>query len=249
MASLKSRLDQVRERETKLPLVVLDHMLPRQVCKIRVNNPVLLDLVRTRVANEEPYFGMTGLARSPHTGQTVHLTAGVRVEIVGIPVVDDDGLEIELRADQLFRIVGEVDHDTAGGWTEARVEFLNHEDEQDPSKLEQETDRIGLHRATTKARKLPGLVNQWIELAAAREQYTGQIRQLLADLGKLPSAHQPSDRAMWVGALINSVPALGVALEIRPTLLSARKPEQRVNIALAGIEESIQHMKDEPLQP
>ena len=245
MASLKCRVEQVSDRETKLPLVVLDSMLPRQVLKIRVDNPVFLQLVRTRLAQEEPFFGMTGLARLS-TGQQVHLKTGVRVDIVGKPVVDaDNGLKIELRANRLFRIVGEVDNAAEGGWTEARVEFLDSED--DESKIDFEKDRLGLARAMAKARRLPGLVSEWIDLARRRERFPGQVDRLLRDLGAMPPVEEPSDRALWVGALINPIPALGVALEIRPSLLTARTPEQRVDAALAGIERSVQHMRGDQL--
>jgi len=244
MASLKSRVAEVSDRQTKLPLVVLDSMLPRQVLKVTVKNPVFMELVRTRVAQEEPYFGMTGLARLS-TGQQVHLKSGVSVDIVGKPVVDEEGLKIELRGNQLFRIVGQVEN-AEGGWTEARVEFLDNED--DESKIDIKADRMGLARSMSKARKLPGLVTEWISLALKRERHPGQIDRLLQDLGEMPPTEEPSDRAMWVGALINPLPALGVALEIRPSLLTARTPEQRVDIALAGIEKSIQHMRgDIPL--
>ena len=37
----------------------------------------------------------------------------------------------------------------------------------------------------------------------------------------MPPADKPHRRAMWVAALINPLPALGVALEIRPAVLQA----------------------------
>ena len=46
-------------------------------------------------------------------------------------------------------------------------------------------------------------------------------QQILRDLGPLPSEKSPGERALWVAALINPLPALGVALECRPFLLSA----------------------------
>jgi len=242
MASLKSRVEEVSAQ--KLPLVVLDSMLPRQVLKIKVSNPTFIELVRSRFAQEEPYFGMTGMARLS-TGEQVHLKTGVTVDIVGKPEVEEDGLKVVLKADKIFRINGEVDNHPSGGWTEARVEYLENEDDED--KIDKANDRMGLARAMSKARKLPGLVGEWIELARHRERQPGQIDRLLLDLGVMPPSEEPSQRALWVGALINPLPAMGVALEIRPSLLTARTPEQRVDVALQGIEKSIQHMRGDSL--
>jgi Lon protease-like protein len=244
MASLKSRVAQVSDRETKLPLVVLDSMLPRQVLKINVNNPVFMKLVRERVAEETPFFGMLGLARLA-TGAQVHLKSGVQVNIVGKPVVDveDGGLQIELKAVRCFRITGEVEN-AAAGWTEARVEFLEAKDDESQIKPQ---DRMELARAMANSRQLSGLADQWIALARTKQRQEGQIDKLLLDLGDMPSSEAPTDRAFWVGALINPIPAMGVALEIRPALLTAQTADERVNVALAGIQRSIKHMQGEPL--
>ena len=43
-----------------------------------------------------------------------------------------------------------------------------------------------------------------------------QINLILAHLGPMPPGDHPRERAMWVAALINPIPALGVSLEIRP---------------------------------
>ena len=45
-----------------------------------------------------------------------------------------------------------------------------------------------------------------------------------------------------VGAYVNPLPALGVALEIRPLLLRASTAKERVDAAVAGIASSIAHL-------
>jgi hypothetical protein len=86
------------------------------------------------------------------------------------------------------------------------------------------------------------LVDRWVELARENERQVGQIDKLLDDLGSIPPPERPSERSFWIGALINPLPAMGVALEIRPALLSARTAEERVEISLDGIFRSIKHM-------
>jgi len=63
MADLRSRVKEVEDSASKLPFVLLDSMLPRQVLNINVENDLLTDLVLDRIQKETPVFGMLGLAR------------------------------------------------------------------------------------------------------------------------------------------------------------------------------------------
>ena len=254
MASLRDRMTQVTDRDTKLPLVVLDSMLPRQVMKIKVNNDLFINLIKSRLEEETPCIGILGIAKLS-TGEQVHLTNGVEVQIMGKPVMDETngGVLLELKAGRRFSLQGEIDTATQG-WTEGRVQFLSsaeqeEEEEENSSTLE---DRMALARAMQKSREFTSpnmnmednrsLVDQWIQLARERERKPGQIDQLLQDLGDIPSVEEPSERAFWVGALINPIPAMGVAMEIRPALLTASTAEGRIEVAFNGILRSIKHM-------
>jgi len=247
MAALQKRMDQVTQNDSILPLVVLDSMLPRQVLKINVNNDLLMRLVKTRLEEETPYFGMLGMARSM-TGEPIHLTTGVQVEIVGKPQVTDDGLNLELRGGQRFRIKPDTVKNAGKGWTQAQVAFLDSDKE---DKAEQDMDSLARAMSIAKEFTDPNvsmkenksLKDMWIELAREKERAPGQIDQLLKDLGPIPSWEEPSECAFWIGALINPIPAMGVALEIRPRLLLAETPEERAQIALDGIWNSIQYMQ------
>jgi len=258
MSSLRSRMDQYNERANTLPLVVLDSMLPRQVLELQVQNPIFLDLIRTVVSEEEPRFGMLGMARLS-TGEYVHLKDGVEVQVLGTPEVvrfsdgkSDDGIKLKIQAGRRFRIKDNVANNPQG-WTEARVEFLDSSEEELKEESEGE-DRMSLARAISKARAFTNAntihmeekelvpLERWIELARKNERQIGQINRLLKDLGEIPPIEEPSELAFWIGALINPIPALGVAMEIRPALLTAKTAEERVDVALQGILRSIKHM-------
>jgi hypothetical protein len=223
-------------------------MLPRQILRIQVRNALFLELVRDRLQKENPLIGMLGMARLQN-GQQVHLSHGVEVEVLEeeLEVLDDKGggLNLSLRATRRFRIQGEVDN-AKEGWTEARVEFLDSSAQE-----EAEADHVR-SRAIMRSKELTSpnmntpnnlsLVDRWIELAKENERTSGQIEKLLDDLGDIPPPEQPSERAFWVGALVNPLPAMGVALEIRPALLTAKTSEERIEVALDGILRSIKHM-------
>ena len=90
-------------------------------------------------------------------------------------------------------------------------------------------------RLVTQARaaELDTLVAEWTRLVveSGRERQPNQIRDLLGDLGPMPEAADADDRALWVAALINPLPALGVALEIRPAALAATTTRERLEVA------------------
>jgi hypothetical protein len=275
MASLQNRINQVQERENKIPLVVLDCMLPRQTLKVQVNNDLFLQLVRNQMEKENPTFGMLGMAIL-NTGEKIHLKTGVEVEIVERPKLvlensgSDDGTSrssasgsssrsssssngvlLELKARRRFVITGEVEN-AKQGWTEARVDYLDSQ-RQEEEEVKNGQDKMAVARAIMKARELTmpnanmegnvSLVDRWIDLARKNERQPGQIDELLEDLGEIPPEDEPSERALWVGALINPLPAMGVAMEIRPALLTATTAERRVDIACDAILKSIRHME------
>jgi len=252
MASLNSRMAEVQDRDTKCPLVVLYAMLPRQLMKIQVKNPLLMELVRSQMEKEDPHFGMLGMAIL-NTGEKINLTTGVEVEIIERPIFDEkDGVMLALKARRRFRITGEVAN-AEQGWTEARVEYLDSsQEEEDEIEDNIDGDKMVIARAMMKAKELTApnanmennvsLVERWVQLAKEVERQPGQIDELLLELGEIPPADQPTERAMWVGALINPLPAMGVAMEVRPALLTATSAEKRVEIACEGILRSIRHM-------
>jgi Lon protease-like protein len=255
MASLQRRLEEVREKDAILPIVVLDTMLPRQVLNVTVNNGLLMELIRDRLQEESPRIGMLGNARLAD-GRQITLSSGVEVEIVGKPKVTPAGLHVSFKGARRFQIQDEKHVEkTKEGWTQAKVKYLNSTLDDRVSLTSSSTckDPVSIARAMQMAREFTdpnfsmaesqSLVNMWLTLARKKERKPNQIDQLLNDLGPMPSWKDPSECAFWVGALINPIPALGVAKEIRPKLLLAKTPEERTQIALDGIWNSIQHMQ------
>ena len=262
MEALRGRVEEVADRTDVMPLLVLDSLLPRQVLGLAVRNPGLLRLLRERIRSEVPTVGVMGTARvaGPAGGGVVYLRRGVEA-IVDVQEAEGGGegdgaaakegvVRIELRAGRRFEIEGDVMEVEGEGWTEARVRFLDSTDE------EEQEGSDALAAAISKAGRLTAptswdgsasgrplsAIDRWIELATERERTPGQIEELVRGLGPVPPADRPTERALYVGALINPLPAMGVAVEIRPALLTAEGAERRVDIALEGILGSIRHM-------
>jgi hypothetical protein len=191
---------------------------------------------------------MVGMTRIS-TGEAIPLPNGCIVQIIGKPEMVKDGLRLTLRAERRMRMVGGFGT-APEGWTEAKVEYLDSFEEQEEEENGEDPMSVARAMATAKQFTSPNmnmpdnksLIDRWIELARGKERSKGQIDLLLVDLGDIPSVDEPSELAFWVGALVNPLPGMGVAMEIRPLLLMAKTAEERVNVALKGIFESIKHM-------
>ena len=250
MASLQKRMTEVQESDQRLPLIVLDAMLPGQVLNITIKNPLLKTLLKTRWQEETPSLGMVGYARL-QDGRQVTLSSGVEVEVLGTPIVTDDGsLKLSLKGARRFRVQEDTVETTEQGWTEATVQYLNAT--LDDHAEESDSDPMSIARAMQMAREFTdpnfslseskSLVDMWLTLARKHERRPHQIDNILNDLGPAPSWKNPTDCAFWVAALINPIPALG-ALEVRPKMLLAKTAKARTQIALDGIWNSIQQME------
>lgn len=260
MTSLKSRMEEVRNQDKICPVIILDCMLPRQVMRIRIDNPGIVKLVKRQLRNDSPTFGVRGTIttminntatsrsetkKSSRLKKEVSLTNGVEVEIITKPVfIEEDAVLVALKAKRRFQVLEEVENEEQRGWVNANVQYLDSETQEEEELMSNtEDDPMCLDRAILKAIQLSDLVKEWLDLAKQVEKQPGQIDLLLEDLGDMPCAEEPSERAFWVGALINPLPDMGVANPgVRPAMIMATTAEERVDIALDGIIESIKHM-------
>mmetsp|Transcript_120182 Transcript_120182/g.340237 ORF Transcript_120182/g.340237 Transcript_120182/m.340237 type:complete len:544 (+) Transcript_120182:55-1686(+) len=93
------------------------------------------------------------------------------------------------------------------------------------------------------SKDLEPLVIVWLSLVRGGfERKPKQMDMILDDLGPMPPAEEATARAIWVAALINPLPGLGVAYEIRPSMLMANTVQQRLEVATDGLQSSISHL-------
>lgn len=237
--SFKAALAKMVRRVNKdllesIPVTVLDSMLPGQQLDF------FSDHTPVAVPVEHDRFGMVGFYRTPRG--LAPLDCGVEVRVLNRSEVGDGRLRLEVAAGRCFNIPGSIQHQDARedeGFISpdtrprliASVEWED-EDMEDPS----ESDL----KAST---SLENLVNEWMRLVrAGHERQPGQMDKVLQDLGAMPPAREVTNRALWVCALINPLPSLGVAFEVRPKALQARSPKARLEVATEGITRSIAHL-------
>ena len=75
------------------------------------------------------------------------------------------------------------------------------------------------------------------------ERHPDHLSQVLDLLGPTPPS-TPGQLALWVAAAVNPLPPLGVAPEIRPAMLAARSPAERLQIVQRALDESLHYVLD-----
>mmetsp|Transcript_83197 Transcript_83197/g.166463 ORF Transcript_83197/g.166463 Transcript_83197/m.166463 type:complete len:287 (-) Transcript_83197:8-868(-) len=97
----------------------------------------------------------------------------------------------------------------------------------------------------SQSEELEGLVERWCALVrqGRHERTRHHLSGVLDGLGPMPRAALPSRRALWCAALINPLPGLGVAREIRPAMISAVSPCERISVARVAIVDSIAQLE------
>lgn len=130
------------------------------------------------------------------------------------------------------------EHDAVKGAHPALVATRSTKtDDSDSTLLEEENARA--------AAALAPLVSEWKTLVreGGHERRKGQLELIESHIGPMPPSGEPARVAAWVAALINPIPALGVAYEIRPALLMARDTKGMLRVARDGIVTSIERLR------
>mmetsp|Transcript_22084 Transcript_22084/g.34617 ORF Transcript_22084/g.34617 Transcript_22084/m.34617 type:complete len:141 (-) Transcript_22084:113-535(-) len=111
-------------------------------------------------------------------------------------------------------------------------------------KLESLVGHVDWEANCKTAKELEPLVEEWKRLVVDGkwERLPNQLNQLLEDLGPMPTADRPMDRALWVAALIDPLPAIGASPEIRLAVLRAPSTAAALSAVLVGIKKSISHL-------
>lgn len=225
MLAMIRRLENPRPLLT-LPLLVIESMLPGQ--RLILDRAFDESLERlAELGGEIGVFGMSARPPASSGDRDTHChlhTHGVSARLQRNSLWD----QWEIIAEHAIQHVG------SGGSGPNGVELVQaHLTVDDVSAADVEA-----------AKALPALVDEWCEevFRMNAERFEGQLNQVVEDLGAMPSPESPGDLAFWVAALVNPLPALGVASEIRPKVLAAASVSDRLSIARAGLEGSIGHV-------
>lgn len=232
----KERMDAIRDRKLQIPILILDSMLPGQCLRFSSGDPKFRELIKYSLLDETPNeIGVIGL--NPYTGRPLNMgvTISMSKDCVSNHLVGQ--LATTLKGKRRFEIQGTP-------WLEpssesfymANVDIVDDREEMLTDEQEQKAEKL--------SSDIPELVEKWLELVVStgKSDEEGMERRL-NDIGKMP--REVGQRAIWIGALINPIPALGVCLEIRPAMLACKNKYERINLALISLQSSIDHLSGE----
>ena len=97
---------------------------------------------------------------------------------------------------------------------------------------------------TTLAEQLILKLETWKDLVrdGGFQRSPRHLDDVMQDLGPMPSPEHPSRLALWAAALVNPLPGLGVAPEIRPLILRCDSARRRLKVATIGVGASIRSL-------
>ena len=240
LAGLMNRVDELKARQLELPIVVLDATLPNQRLAISTSDQAFREMIEycgvkaVEEAGDEQFddtrhgrFGIVGVDRQ--TGNAFPF--GVEAIILKASVASET-CSVELKGGRRFTVDETQEEAPAGAVQPRKVTLAPDLDDDDEA------------AAIAAAERLPALVEQWEKLVVdgGHERQPDHLGLVRGHLGPMPEPDRPTELALWVGAYVNPLPALGVALEIRPLLLRASTAKERVDAAVAGIASSIAHL-------
>lgn len=208
--------------DDELGLFVLDAALPRQRLKLNIFEPRYRALVRHALQGGRR-FGMVGF---DEFGE--HLRHGVEMIIEECAPQPGGRFFVQALGARAFRIEEATLQED--GYFLASVEWLELDPVGGPSE-EDVAAACGLGRVFE---EWEGLVSRLVP---------GRLERAKAELGAPPPFDRPADYALWAAALINPLPPLGVAPEIRSAMLAAADAAERLRIVSGGLEASVAHLR------
>jgi Lon protease-like protein len=252
-------VDDGNEPDAILPIFYLDSMLPRQRIQLNIFESRYRLMVR-RCLEGSRHFGMVGIVR--RRDRINSMQHGVEVEIVENELQPDGCMHIAVVARRRFKMAttwvqddytmahvhwmlvsNEARRDSLGA-AAAAARGLERTGEREAAAEEAQDNTLQVLQT---ALELAPLVEEWKHLVVTGgwERFPGQLNRCLSELGPMPAATDRAgavERALWVGALINPLPALGVAPEIRPALLESNDALLTVKIAAEGVRQSLLYL-------
>ena len=251
MAALSSRISEVQQQPEpeSVQLLMLDAMVPRQRYHLAAPAPLVETIVDSHVPlvmmqphwpNLHTWDDMDGMWTPEREQQPA--SHGVEVTVAGMSPRSTDGDAIITLVAGRWCEVLSVSADE-GSAASVRAGTARWRDLDARAPEEQPTPSV-LQRSEA----LASLVDVWTSYmgAAGSDASVEKMDVRVRDLGPMPPADRPSDRALWVAALINPCPsgASGsLALEVRPAALCAPAAEARVRVVQSALEDSIERLR------
>jgi len=245
------RLTAVQTRHKTIPLLIMDAVVPGQTISFSSNDPRFHSLVHYVLSGGKD-IGMVGM--NPQTGRPMNIGATLPVTPDNVSVNQQTkAVTLTVQAKGRFEVQGEPwlfddptitrsEDDDDDNIMDNAAFYMADVETVDSRKEEPLSDEAAV---TTQhlADQLPNLIGSWVHhLVATNKADALKMESRMMDLGPLPGDW--TEQALWVAALLN--PTSGaeerVCLEIRPAMLSCTSDHDRMLLATAALQSSIDHV-------
>lgn len=227
-----SSVEQSSSRQTVMPVLILDAMLPKQELTLDSSDPKMARLVHYCLENNCE-LGMLGI--NPNTQSPLSRGVTVSVEEQNIQISSTEkSVVLTVTGGCRMEVQSQPWLDPSGSFYLSKIEYMDAR--QEPA-LSLEQQAIVEHLSET----LPKAMKQWFRwvLKSGKTDKAG-LRARLHSLGPMPTNF--TDRAFWVASALNPLPSLDACLEIRPAMLSCTNDYERTVLACQALQSSTDHL-------
>jgi Lon protease-like protein len=216
------------------PLFVLEPLMPGQTMSLHVFEPRYIRL--TQRALTEPRlqrsFGMIAPQLRHSNGLATHGTSAI---IVHSSDAGGGRFYLTVKGGRRFKVLRTWGVD---GYRNAAIEWA-HDAPCAATTAGDDAEGTGgdeVLRNTLLAREVREVLKQWLgEVQAGWERHSGQVDNLLRAMGPMPPETELEALGLWGAAVINPLPPLGVAPEIRVLALESTESMVRLRSLLSAL--------------
>jgi len=240
----KQRFTAMKSRHQTIPIMItVETLVPGQTLSLQSPEPKLRKLLEFVRKGEDNEIGIIGI--HPQTGKpmSVGVTLAVNEENTRYDA-HTATFHLYGRGHRQFEVQDLPFMDESGSFFLAPVEMVDARPEKDlaPQELRETLDL---------SNRLDDLVEKWVRLVIILTRKTDRtdMTTRLQDLGPMPPPlpSHLTERALWVAALFNPIPALDdniQCLDIRPAMLSCKNDHHRMLLAHTALRSSIDNLSE-----
>ncbi|CAJ1942124.1 unnamed protein product [Cylindrotheca closterium] len=231
-------LHNLRTRVVTIPIVLMDAILPQQELSFISDDRKAALMLKHALESETPEIGVIGF--NPHDGSPLNkgVTAPIAPDQItyGIESDSDMSMGIKLKGHRCFDVLGEPFMDDTNSFYLANVEITDRRKETMTEEMEEKAEKY--------FSMIEDQVGDFVYWMKKEEIMSNdELTEHLETLGPLPD--DLKERALWVGSLVNPVPALSdVCPDIRPALLSCRNSHDRLAVASIALHAGIDRLSN-----
>jgi ATP-dependent protease La (LON) substrate-binding domain len=220
-------LQSLRRRQVKLPIMMLDTLLPQQVVTVRSSDPTFSQLLKFAMSNSEGRVAVIGT--HPVSGNALSYGVVAKVDVLPHGNAESGSTTVALTALHRIHVSGHVSVQNQQGFSVADCEILNDDMERCQGDIDMKAPQL--------AARLTKLIEQWIESATS---VGATVREFAPgfSLSKEVTSKDWSLLAFYTATILQPIPATATAanIDIRPAMITAQTAYERLLLAVTALQ-------------